>query len=112
MSSERELRDAAENLLDAAVQFNRTASDVLAHSAWRVKGEPWRRRADQFRCRAAQAVELTLCLARQAESIESYIFADDGERIHRDRGAEEPLPLMRAWPKSQPISPPVEEESA
>jgi hypothetical protein len=42
MPHERELRAAAERLVDAAVLFNRAAGDVLAHSARRLKGEAWR----------------------------------------------------------------------
>jgi hypothetical protein len=89
---ERELRAAAERLVDAAIWFNRTAGKVLAHSAWRLKEEPWRRRGDGLRLLSAQTVELSVRMERAARLVEHYIFAGDRERDRIDYG--EPFEAM------------------
>jgi hypothetical protein len=100
-SSEHELRDAAEALLDAVAEFNCAASDVLANSAWRLKREPWRRRSDGLRRRAAELVKLVVRIQRETDSLESYIFATDIERDRLDYGEAEVLQAMPR-PRSDP----------
>jgi hypothetical protein len=102
MGDERQLRDAAENLLKTALEFNTLAANLLAACSWRLKPEQWRRRSDRIRHVAAEVVELTNRIRREAEVVESYVFADDAERDHLDHC--EVGRVIRACPRNRSMS--------